>query len=111
MSGTRGCKRKSDAAGAHRKILADVRADGAPPQGARVGSDDGGEFLCGDLGDMCRQYRMENGFTRVEFSLQRCRKTQRIIQNAVLTARVQALILFPFAELPLWETLWAEGVH
>ena len=45
-------ERKSDAADAFRKFLADVRGDGVPSEVERVRSDNGGEFFVGEFGDV-----------------------------------------------------------
>ena len=49
-------ERKSDAADAFRKFLADVRGDGVPSEVKRVRSDNGREFFGGEFGDVCRQH-------------------------------------------------------
>ena len=48
-------ERKSDAAEAFKKFLTDVRADGVPSEVDIVMSDNGGEFIGGDFGYVCRQ--------------------------------------------------------
>ena len=46
-------ERKSNAADAFRKFLADVRADSVPSEVERARPDNGGEFVRGDFGDVC----------------------------------------------------------
>ena len=46
-------ERKSNAADAFRKFLADVRADSVPSEVERARPDNGGEFFRGDFGDVC----------------------------------------------------------
>ena len=55
-------ERKSDAADAFRKFLADVRADGVPSKVERVRSENG-EFFDGDFGHVCRQNCINQEFT------------------------------------------------
>ena len=106
-------ERKSDAADAFRKFLADVRGDGVPSEVERVRSDNGGEFFGGEFGDVCRQYCIKQEFTNAK-SPELNGVTERalgIIQNAALAARIQAPILFHHVELPRSETLSAEAVQ
>ena len=106
-------ERKSDAADAFRKFLADVRGDGVPSEVERVRSDNGGEFFGGEFGDVCRQYCIKQEFTNAKSPELNgvAERALGIIQNAALAARIQAPILFPHVELPPSETLWAEAVH
>ena len=106
-------ERKSDAAEAFRKFLADVRADGVPSEAEIVRSDNGGELFGGDFGYVCRQY-----CTKQEFINAKCpelngiaERVLGVIKNGALAARIQAPILFPHVQLPPLETLWAEAVH
>ena len=59
-------ERRSDAAEAFRKFLADVRAGGVPSAVEIVGSDNRGEFLGGDFGYVCRQYCIKQEFTNAK---------------------------------------------
>ena len=106
-------ERKSDAADAFRKFLADVRGDGVPSELERVRSDNGGEFFGGEFGDVCRQYCIKQEHTNAKSPELNgvAERALGIIQNAALAARIQAPILFPHVELPPSETLWAEAVH
>ena len=106
-------ERRSDAADAFRKVLADMRGDGVPSEVERVRSDNGGEFFKGEFGDVCRQYCVKQEFTNAKSPALngRAERALRIIQNAALAARIRAPILFPHAELPPSETLWAKAVH
>ena len=56
-------KHTSEAVDAFRKVLADIRADGVPSKVEIVRSDDGGEFDCGEIGEVCKQYCIEQEFT------------------------------------------------
>ena len=56
-------ERKSDAAEAFRKSLAEVRAGRAPSEVEIGRSDNGGEFFGGDFVYVCRQYCIEQEFT------------------------------------------------
>ena len=94
-------ERKSDAAEAFRKFLADVRADGVPSEAEIVRSDNGGELFGGDFGYVCRQY-----CTKQEFINAKCpelngiaERVLGVIKNGALAARIQAPILFPHFEL------------
>ena len=70
-------ERKSDAADAFRKFLADVREDGVPSEVERVKSDNEGKFFGGEFGDLCRQYCVKQEFTNAkEFGAERrCRES------------------------------------
>ena len=106
-------ERKSDAADAFKKFLADVRGDGVPVKVKKVRSDNGGEFFGGEFRDVCRQHCVRQVFTNAK-SPELNGVAERAlgnIQNAALAARIQAPILFPHVELPPSETLWAEAVH
>ena len=67
--------RKSDAADAFRKFLADVRADGVPSEVERERSDNGAQFF-GDFGDVCRQYCIKQELTKAK-KKRRCRESSR----------------------------------
>ena len=106
-------KHKSKAAGAFRVLLADVRADRVPLKVEIVRSDSGGEFYCGEFGEMCEQYCITQEFTNANSPNQNgiVERALGIIQNAALAAFIQASIVFPLVEVPLTEYLWAEEVH
>ena len=106
-------ERKSDAADAFRKFVADVRGDGVRSEVERVRSDNGGEFFGGEFGDVCRKYCVKQEFTNAKIPELNgvAERALDIIQNAALAARTQAPILFPHVELPPSETLWAEAIH
>ena len=106
-------ERKSDAADAFRKFLADVRGDALSSEIERARSDNEGEFFGGEFGDVCRQYCVKQEFTNAKSPELNgvAERALGIIQNAALAARIQAPILFPHVELSPSETLWAEAVH
>ena len=56
-------QRNSDAVDASRKFSADVRADDVPSEVDMVRSDNRGEFVGEDFGDICRQYFFEHEFS------------------------------------------------
>ena len=106
-------QRKSDAADAFRKFLADVRADGVPSMVEIVRFDNRGELFSGDFGEMFRQYCIKQEFTDAKSPGLNgvAERALGIIQNAALGARIQASVLFPHVVLPPSETLWAEVFH
>ena len=59
-------KHKSDAADAFRKLLADVHADGVPSKVEIVRSDNGGEFVGGEFGEVCKQFCIRQEFTNAD---------------------------------------------
>ena len=104
----------SEAAGAFRKVLADVRADGVSSKVEIVRSDNGGQFYGGEFGEVCKQYCIKQEFTNANSPKQNAVVVERalgIIQIAALAACIQAPIIFPFVQLPPTESLWAETVH
>ena len=89
-------KHISEAAGAFRKVLADVRADGVPSKVEIVRSDNGGQFYGGEFGEVCKQYCIKQEFTNANSSKQNAVVVERslgIIQNAALASCIQAPII------------------
>ena len=58
--------RNSDAADAFKKFFADMRADVVPSEVDIVRSDNGGEFVCENFVDVCRQYSIKHEFTNAK---------------------------------------------
>lgn len=74
-------------------------------------SDDGKEFLEGTFGVLSRKFNITQEFTSAS-SPQFNGLAERalgLIEAAGLSARIQALILFPIVELPSSDYLWTEA--
>ena len=76
-----------------------------------VRSDGGGEFRGGNFGDLCRSRSIKQGFTMAD-SPQLNGVAERalgLIETVAMVGRIQARELFPGAQLPATEPLWAEA--
>ena len=106
-------RHKSDAAETFKQFLSDTCADGVPSQVVTVRSDGGGEFCRGRFGDLCRSRCIKQEFTTAD-SPQFNGVAERalgLIETAAMAGRIQARELFPGAQLPATESLWAEASH
>ena len=78
-----------------------------------VRSDGGGEFCGGKFGDLCRSRCNKQEFTTAD-SPQFNGVAERaldLIETAAMAGRIEARELFPGAQLPATESLWAEASH
>ena len=102
---------KSDAAETFRQFLSDTRADGVPSQLVTVRSDGGGEFCGGEFGDLCRLRCIKQEFTTADSPQYNgvAERALGLIETAAMAGRIQARELFPGAQLPATESLWAEA--
>ena len=106
-------RHKSDAAETFEPFLAETRANGVPSKVVIVRSDGGGEFRGGKFGDLCRSRGIKQEFTTAD-SPQFNGVAERalgLIETAAMAGRIQARELFPGAQLPATESLWAEASH
>ena len=106
-------RHKSDAAETFNQFLSDTRADGVPSQVVTVRSEGGGEFCGGQFGALCRSRCIKQEFTTAD-SPQLNEVAERLlglIETATMAGRIQARELFPGAQLPATESLWAEASH
>lgn len=97
---------ESGAADDLRKFSADARADGVPSEVVLAWCN-GGRFTGGDWGSVCRQYCRKQEFIsakRPELNGV-AERALGITQNAALSARIQAPVLFPHVELSPPETI------
>ena len=106
-------RHKLDAAEMFEHFLADTRAGDVPSQVVIVRSDGGGEFRGGKFRDLCRLQCIKQEFTTAD-SLQfngvaEC--ALGLIETAAMAGRIQARELFPGAQVPATESLWAEASH
>ncbi|CAN0231153.1 unnamed protein product, partial [Scytosiphon promiscuus] len=102
-------RKKSGAATAFERYLAQVRADGTPSEVLAVHSDNGGDVFEGDFGRLCRSRGVKQGFTPAH-SPQYYGVAERalgIIKNAALAARLQAPLMYPGPRVD--PALWAEA--
>ena len=106
-------RHKSDAVEMFKQFLADTRADGVPSQVVTVRSGGAGELCGGKFVDLCRSRCIMQEFTTAD-RLQFNRVAERalgLIETAATAGRIQARELFPGAQLPATELLWAESSH
>ena len=106
-------RHKSDAAELFKQFLADSRADDVPSKVVIVRSDGGGEFRGGEFGDLCRTRGIKQEFTTAD-SPQFNGVAERalgLIETAAMAGRIQARELYPGAQLPATDSLWAEASH
>ena len=106
-------RHKSDAAELFKEFLADSRADDVPSKVVIVRSDGGGEFRGGEFGDLCRTRGIKQEFTTAD-SPQFNGVAERalgLIETAAMAGRIQARELYPGAQLPATDSLWAEASH
>ena len=105
-------KHKSDAASAFRSFLASVRADGKPSSVEIVRSDNGGEFFHEEFESLCNELLIEQELTPA-YSPQYNGVAERglgVIEAAAMAARIQAIVLFDYVQLPKTDKLWAEAM-
>ena len=57
---------KYDAGSTFEKFLADLRVEGTPSEVVIVRSDDGGEFMEGKFGKLCRERKIKPDFTTAD---------------------------------------------
>ena len=85
------------------KFLADLRIEGTPSEVVIiVRSDDGGEFMEGKFGKLCRERKIKQEFTTA-YSPEYNGVAERglaMIESAALAARTQASELFPDYSIP-----------
>ena len=93
--------------------MTDARADGVPSKVVIVRSDNGGKLCGGELGEVCKQFFIEQEFTDADSPKQNgvIAKALGIIQNAALAACIQVPIIFAHVQLPPTISLWAEAMH
>ena len=106
-------RRKSDAAEILKQFLSGTHADGVPSQVMSVRSDGDGEFCAGKFGGLCRSRCIKQDFTTAgspEFNGV-AERALGLIETAAMAGRIQARELFPGAQLPATESLWAEASH
>ena len=106
-------RHKLDAAETLNQFISDTHADGAPSQVVTVRSDGGGEFYGGKVNNLCRLQNIMQEFTTAN-SLQFngvAKRPHGLIETAAMAGRIQARELFPGAQLPATESLWAEASH
>ena len=104
---------KHNAASAFEKFLADLRVEGTPSEVVIVRSDDGGEFVVGKFGKLCRERKIKQEFTTAdnpEYSGV-AERGLPMIESAALAARTQASELFPGYSIPEGASLWAEAMN
>ena len=104
---------KYDTASAIEKFLADLRVEGTPSEVVIVRSDDGGEFVEGKFGKLCRERKIKQEFTTAD-SPEYNGVTERglaMIESAALAARIQASELFPGYSIPKGASLWADAMN
>ena len=104
---------KYDAASASEKFLAGLRVEGTQSEVVIVRSDDGGEFMEGKFGKLCRERKIKQEFT-TEDSPEYNGVAERglaMIESAALAARIQASELFPGYSIPEGGSLWAEAMN
>ena len=106
-----------NAADASRKYSADMHAEGAPSEGEIVRADNGGEFVGGVFGDVCKQDCIEQEFNNTK-SPQFNGVAERtlgiihgIIHSSALAARVQPHNLVLLIDIHPPQTLRTEAVH
>ena len=88
---------KHDAASAFEKFLADLRVEDTPSEVVIVRSDDGGEFMEGKFGKLCRERKIKQEFTTADSPEYNgvAERGLTMIESAALGARIQAPELFP----------------
>ena len=71
------------------------------------------EFNGGDFGEVCNQFCIKQELTNADSPKQNgvVERARSIIQNAALEACIQAPIIFPYVQLPLTKSLWAEEMY
>ena len=106
-------RNKSDAGSAVRSFLVSVHADGIPSLVVIVRSDNGGEFFGGESASVCNELLIKQEFNPA-YSPQCNGVAERgmgLIEEAAMTARIQAKNLFGHVQLPKTDKLWAEAMH
>ena len=106
-------RHKSDAAKTFKQFLSDTRAVGVPSQVVTVQSAGGGEFCGGEFGDLCRSRCIKQEFTTADSPHYNgvAERALGFIETVAMAGRTQARELFPGAQLPATESLWAETSH
>ena len=104
---------KYDAASAFEKLLADLRVEGNPSGVVIVRSDDGGEFMEGKFGKLCRERMIEQEFTTADSPEYNgvAERGLAVIESAALAARIQASEFFPRYSIPEGPSLWAKAMN
>ena len=102
-------KHKSDAADKFEEFLASVRDHG---EVEIVRSDDGGEFTGQAFKRVCTRHRIKQEFTSADSPQFNgtAERTLGLIGTSSLAARIQAPLIFPGADVPTREDLWAKAV-
>ena len=90
--------------------MADARVDRLPSKVEIVRSDNGGEFVGGEFGEVCKKHCIKQEFTNADNPKKNgvVERALGIILNAGLSACIQAPIIFPYIQLPPTKSLWAE---
>ena len=104
---------KHGATSAFEKFLADLRVEGTPYEVVIVRSDDGGEFMQGKFGKLCREQNIKQEFTTADSPEYNgvAERGLAMIESAALAARIQASELFPGYSIPEGPSLWAEAMN
>ena len=104
---------KYDAASAFDKFLADLRVEGTPSEVVIVRSDDGGEFMKGKFGKLCRERKIKQEFTTADSPEYNgvAERGLAMIESAALAARIQASESFPGNSIPEGASLWVEAMN
>lgn len=102
-----------DAAELFEKFLADTRADNVRSKVFIVRSDGGGAFRRGEFGDLCRSRGIKQVFTTADSPQYNGVAEGEIglTETAAMVSRIQACEIYPGAQLPGTESLWADVSH
>ncbi|CAN0482948.1 unnamed protein product, partial [Discosporangium mesarthrocarpum] len=107
-------KAKSDAYGALELFLAENNADKVNHVVLTVRSDDGGEFMGGHFGDLCKHIRIRQEHTTANHPQLNgvAERGLGLVEAAQMSARLHATELYSHVVcLPPHEQLWAEASH
>ena len=104
---------KYDAASAFEKLLANLKVEGTPSEVVIVRSNDGGNFMEGKFGKLCRERRIKQEFTTADNPEYDglAEGGLVMIESAALAARVQASELFPGYSIPEGPSLCVEAMN
>ena len=93
---------KYDAASAFENFLANPRAEGTSSEVLIVRSDDGGDFIEGKFGNLCRERKIKQEFTTADSPEYNgvAERGLAMIESAALAVGIQALELFPGYSIP-----------
>ena len=104
---------KYDAESAFEKLLADPRVEGTLSEVVIVRSDDGGEFVEGKFGKLCRERKIKQEFTAADNPKYNgvAERGLVTIESAALAARIQASEWFPGYSILEGLSLRAEAMN